>query len=111
MNDLFAADHPDLSFLQNPQQLGLHIRRHVGNLVKKQGAVVGNLKEALLVAGRPGEGSFYMAEELALHEVHRDRCAILADEFLLTTRAVTVNRGSNQLLAGATLPEYENRNR
>ena len=54
---------PELSLLQNPQQLDLHDRGHFTDLVQKDCPVLRNLDEPLLVAIGPRETSTQMTEQ------------------------------------------------
>ena len=63
-----VADGQDLALLQDAQQLDLHGRRHVADLVEEERAAVGDLEQPLLVGQRAGEGALAMAEQLALEQ-------------------------------------------
>ena len=67
-NDLPPAQTLDVFFLQQPQQLGLDGHGHVADLVEKDRAVVGLFDLAHLAAGRAGEGSFFVAEQLGFEQ-------------------------------------------
>src|ERR1700722_19394217 len=43
---LVVANRLELPMLQNPEQLGLHLRRQIAHLIKEQSAAVGELKAA-----------------------------------------------------------------
>src|SRR5881397_1727154 len=66
-----AADPFELAFLKQPQQLGLHRRRHVADLVEKEGAAVRLLELAEVARGGSGEGALFMTEELGLDQLGR----------------------------------------
>jgi hypothetical protein len=58
---LVFVDPLELASLQDTQQLGLLLQRHVANLVEKQkGASVGELKAADPVAHRSGENASHV---------------------------------------------------
>ena len=50
-----VADAFDLLFLQNPQQLGLHGKGDLTNLIEEKRAAIGELEAPRLVAHRAGE--------------------------------------------------------
>ena len=62
--------------LEDAEELGLRVERHVADLVEEERAAVGQLDEAGLVPVRAGEGAAPVAEELALQEVVRDGRAV-----------------------------------
>ena len=49
---LEAADAPEPALLQHPQQLDLHHRAHLADLVEEHRAALGDLEQALLVRCR-----------------------------------------------------------
>ena len=59
--------------LQDAQQLGLRLERHLADLVEEQGAPVGGLEAPLALAQRAGEGAALVAEQLGLDERVRGR--------------------------------------
>ena len=68
-----GAAHPlELAGLQHPQQLGLLLQRHVGDLVEEEGAAVGQLEAAGAVLLGVGEGALDVAEHLALEDPFRE---------------------------------------
>ena len=77
---LLAADGPHPLLLNRAQQFHLHVQGQVGDLVKEQGAAVGALKQALLVAAGAGEAPLGVAEQLALHQLLGDGDAVDGDE-------------------------------
>ena len=80
-----ASAHPaDLFFLQDPQQPPLKSQGDLRDLVQKDGAVVGDLKQARLTApGGAGEGALHIAEQLALQQVLRQGGAVDGYEVVL----------------------------
>jgi len=62
---LVAAEALELALLQNAQQLDLHRRRHVADLVQENGAGVGLLELARLGAVCARERALFVAEQLA----------------------------------------------
>ena len=66
-----ADRHPDLlqfTRLEEPQQERLHARRHLAKLIEEDRAVMGQFELSGLVAERPGEAAFDMAEQLGFEE-------------------------------------------
>lgn len=64
LHRLVAADPVELAIGQHPQQPGLHIQRHVANLVEKQGTAVGLLEAAVADVVGAGEGPLLVTEQL-----------------------------------------------
>ena len=102
-----AADRPELTLLQDAQQLGLQRRLHLANLVEEQRAAVRELDQADLVGDGARERALAMAEQLALEQIGGDGGAVQADERLAGALAVLVDRLGDQLLAGAVLADDE----
>ena len=80
-----AAQALNLLLLQDPQQLGLQVERHVPDLIEEQRALVRQFKAAELLDEGTGEGPPLMAEQLALQQprrhgstIHRDEGVVLA---------------------------------
>ena len=86
-----AAHARDLPVLQHAQQLGLHGRGHVADLVQEQRAAVGLLEAAAPLRDGARERALLVAEQLALHELGGDRRAVHLDEGL--RRAAATARG------------------
>src|SRR5207247_2478777 len=94
----------DFAFLQDPQELHLHRRRHLSDLVEKDGPSCRRLEEAALVLCRVGEGSTAVAEQLAFEQRFRERSAIDGQESGLRSLAPAVNSAGHQLLSRPRLP-------
>lgn len=58
------AEPPELSFLQHTEQLHLHHRRHLADLIEKQRALLGRLDQPFLVRARSSERALHVPEEL-----------------------------------------------
>src|SRR5262249_28669537 len=65
-----------LTLLQYAEQLGLHRKGHLADLIEQDDSVVGRPEHARLVAGRTGEGAAPMTEQLTLQQGLRKRCAV-----------------------------------
>ena len=100
---IIAADALDGAVLQHTQNLGLRRQRHVADLVEEQRALVALLKLADALRAGPGERALFVAEQLALEQALRDRCAVDRQIRFIVALAVLVNGASNQFLAGAAL--------
>src|SRR5712691_4693664 len=106
-----ARDHVphglDLARLQHAEELGLHLERHVADLVEEHGAAVRPLEEAGLVRHRAREGPPLVAEELGFEQGGRERRAVDGDEGALPHVRVAVNGPGHELLARARLAADE----
>ena len=71
-----VADALVLALLQHAQQLALQIERNLADLVEEDRAAVGELETPDPIAMRARERAFHVAEELALEQLVRNRCAI-----------------------------------
>src|SRR5204863_590351 len=101
-----AADALDDPAFEHAQQLGLGFGAEIPDLVEEQGAAVRELEAALAALGRAREGAALVAEHLRFDEIARQRGAVDGDERLAAAppRALAMDRGGDQLLAGARLP-------
>ena len=79
-HDPGAAEPPHRAVLEHPQELGLEIRRHLGDLVEEQRAPVRLLEQPRLVRGGAGERALDVAEQLGLDEVLGQRRAVDLDQ-------------------------------
>ncbi len=102
-------DANDLALLQHPKQLDLQGQRQVADLVEHEGAPPRRLEPAKLRLEGAGERAFFVAEQLGLGEGIAEGAAIYGDERPRRACAAGVNVARRQLLAGARLPDDENR--
>ena len=109
VNRAIAADRTDLAVLQHAQQLHLHRRRHVADLVEKHRAAVRLLEDALAIRDRAGERAAYVAEQLRFEERLRDGAAVDRHKRLRSPRAVDVDGARDELLSRAALTLDEHR--
>ena len=93
--------------LEEAQQLDLHVRRNLGDLVEEHGAALGDLDLPLARAVGVGEGAALVAEQLALDQRLGNRPAVDRHERPVTALAGGVNRVRHQLLAGAVLAHHQ----
>src|SRR6266852_84252 len=75
-----------LVILKHMQQLGLQVRAHLRNLVKKNRALVGQLELAGLGADGAGERALLVAEELRLEQLPRQSRAVHLNERLSSAK-------------------------
>ena len=102
------ADPLDLSFLQHTEKLRLHRQAHLADLIKEDGALVGELEATPPLRHRAGERALLMAEELGLEERLRQGGARHLHHRARAAVGVVVERLRDQLLAGAALAGHEN---
>ncbi len=96
--------HPlDLTFLQDAQELRLHLRRHVAHLVEKQSPPICSLELAAPLLGGSGKRARFMPEELTFDQAFGHRRTVELFERLAGPRGATVNRRGDQLFARAPL--------
>src|SRR5262245_48322116 len=93
------AELLDLSLLQDPQQLELHVQRDALDLVEEQRAAARQLDLADPVVHRPRECAALVAEELALEQRVRKRRAVDRDEAAALALTLEMDRAGRQLLA------------
>ena len=99
-----SPDPGDFVVLDGPKELGLHVHGHLADLVQKQGAVVGGLKEALLAGSiGPGEGTAFIAKEFRLKQAGRNGGTVDFDKGLFRPGTGAVDGIGNQFLAHAGL--------
>src|SRR5213079_3622399 len=79
LDRLAAGDALEPLVLEDAQDLGLELERHVADLVEEQRAAVGELELAFLLLGRAGERALLVAEQLALEQTLRDGGAVDRD--------------------------------
>ena len=102
-----AADALEHALLQHAQQLHLHGRAHVADLVEEQRAAFGDLEAALARRDGAGERALLVAEQLALEQVGGDRAAVDRHERALAARTEIMDGARDDFLAGAGLAEDE----
>ena len=100
-----AADPLETSLLQHPQQLHLHLQRHVADLVQEQRAALGELEAAEPRRQRARECAFFVAEQLALEQVRGDGAAVHRHERMRGAARQLVNVARDHFLAGAGLAQ------
>ena len=98
-----GADLLQLAGLEEAEEQALHAQRHLADFVEEDGALVGGLELAGLVAIGAGEAALDVAEELGLEERLGQTGAVDGDEGLVGARAVGVDGARDELLADAAL--------
>ena len=97
----------ELSGLEDPQELGLLARGHVGDLVEEERAAVGELEASDAVRARVGEGALDVAEELALEDALGDAAGVQRHERPRGAARGGVEGARDDALAGPVLPDDE----
>jgi hypothetical protein len=87
--------------LQDAQQAGLRLHRHVADLVKEERATFGLLETAGGAVLRAGEGALLVPEQFRFDQVARDRSHVDRNEGAAAAAAILVQRARYQFLAGA----------
>src|SRR5262245_34972045 len=104
---LRTSEPLDLTFFEHAQQLDLHVRWQIADLVEKDRGIVSQLEASDLPGERTGEGTLFTAEPLTLDERARNRRAVDAHHHPPPARAHVVNLRRDELLAGAGLAEQQ----
>src|SRR5260370_34578971 len=95
------ADRRVLARLQHAQQARLRLDRHVADLVEEKRAALRLLEAADRTRGGAGEGSLFMAKELALDQLTRNGGHVDRDEGCGAPLAEVIGRPGGPPLAGA----------
>src|SRR5437870_7575903 len=98
-----GAHRLHLLVLEDAEQLRLHGRRRLADLVEENGALPRLLEEPVAVTLGAGEGPAHVAEELALEERLGEGGAVLHQERRLRARAAAVDGARQELLASTGL--------
>ena len=101
--DLTIATHPaEAAVVEEAQQFGLQVRRHLADLVEKYRALVGQLQQPRLAAPlRAGEGAGGVAEQLAFGQALRQCRAVQRQERRAAPGTDGVAGTGHQFFAGA----------
>ena len=91
------------ALLQNAQQPGLRIHRHVADLVEKQRSALRLLEATGVTVDGAREGSFLMAEQLGLDQLARDGRHVHRHERSLAAPAEIVKHAGHEFLAASRL--------
>ena len=104
-----AAEAHELALLEHAQQLGLHRRRHLADLVEEQHAAGGLLDAARLGRDGAGERAALVAEELRFEQLVGQRRAVDGDERAVAAPRGVVDEPRDDFLAGARLAGEQHR--
>ena len=104
---LLAADPVEFALLQHAQQLGLRCAVQIADLIQENGAAVGQFELPAAQAGRAGERSLFVAEQLAFEQFGWDRGAIHLHERAGGERALAMDVSGQQLLAGSGFADQQ----
>ena len=94
--------------LENPQELGLQLRRDIANLVEKNRAVVRQLEAPNPLSYRAGECAPFMTEQFTFKQARGYSGAVYFDQGALAARAQIVNGARKQFFACARLAQKQN---
>src|SRR5262249_53889133 len=84
---LGPADTVELRCLEHAEQRGLRLRGELAYFVEEQRALVRQLEPSDPPHMSVGEGAALMPEQLAVHEVERNRAAVDRNHRMSATRA------------------------
>ena len=104
------AEPGECAVLQNVQQLRLHLRAHLADLVQQKGALIGKLELAGLGANGTGKCADFVSEELTLEQLGRECGAVHVDKVLATSAMVLMQQHGDDFFADAAFAEYQNGN-
>src|ERR1051326_426567 len=100
---LRPADALKLALLQHAQQLHLHRRAQVANLVEKKRAAISELKTTFVTLRRVCKRALLVTKQLRLDQRLRQRRTTDRDERSSSTRTLLMNRTRKHLFARAIL--------
>src|SRR6185295_12037534 len=101
------ADLADDLLLDGAQELDLHRRGGLGDLVQEERSVVRLREESPLLLHRAGERAALVAEELRFEERLGESAAVDRDELPVLAYGGVVDRPRDQLLARSALARQE----
>ena len=104
-----AADRGEVARLEDAEQPGLRVQRHVADLVEEQCPALRLLEPPRRPRRGPGERAALVAEQLALDQLARDRRHVDRNERRAPPRPHVVDRARDQFLAGPAFAEDHHR--
>src|SRR5208337_11942 len=108
--DGFGAAHThELMLLKHAKYLSLHAQAGVSDFIQEQSGLVSSFEQAPFLLMGVREGAFLVAEELAFQKGFSERRAVNGQEWAFGPWAVAMNLARHQFLAGAALPEDQDR--
>src|SRR5690625_3865842 len=96
-----AADPLYFTALQGAQQFRLHRQRHLADLVQKERAAVGQLELAGTILSGTRERPLGVTEQLAFHQVFRQRRAVDVNQWRIRSVGLRVQMTGNNFFADA----------
>src|SRR5262245_15926935 len=99
----FRADGFEALLFERAQDFRLGLQTHVADLVEEDRRAVGALEFAAPGLGRPGEGSFDVAEQFGFDQVVGNGGAVDLDERARGAQALRMYGAGDQFLAGPRL--------
>ena len=97
------------TLLKGAEDFGLHIKRHISDLIQKESAAIGQLEFTGLPAfPRTSKGSVRIAKQLGFQKLAGDRGTVDTDHGLIRTIAGVMNGAGKKLFACTRLPGEQN---
>ncbi len=103
-----VADRLDLTFLDDPEQSGLHLRTDVADFVEEDGPPMSNLKQSLFCVIRTRKGPFDVPEQFALKEVLRGRPTVHSHKILVLPLSLIVDHPRHEFFPGSAFSLDQN---
>ena len=103
-----SPDSHDFPVLQKPQQLHLHLRRHLPYLIQEERSPLGHFQLAQTPLSGSGKGAGLVAEQFALQQGRAECCAVQRQEIPVSARAALMNGLGHQVFAGAAFTQQQN---
>src|SRR6185295_13140691 len=104
----FRAHFANFPFLHGPQQFDLHRERYFTDLIEKERATIGALKQASLGTMGTGERAAYVSKKLRLKKGLRNGRAIECDKRSFAPSTVRMDDTCQHFFAGPGFSEEEN---
>ncbi|MBA7711270.1 hypothetical protein ES703_120226 [subsurface metagenome] len=100
--DRLRSTHPlNLLFLQNPQKPHLGLKLKLAHFIKEYGSAVSPFETSSFAGNRSGKSTFFMTEQLAIHEVLGNSSAVDGDKWAVFARREVMNGSGDNLFARA----------
>src|SRR5690606_22473831 len=93
------------------EQLCLHRKAHLAELVEKECATIRRLEQASVILHGARKGSLLVSKQDRFEQGARNCTAILADERPIASWARAMQRAGDQLFTGSGFAEDQDRNR
>ena len=92
-----------LALLKHAKDLALELERHVADFIQKKSSAIALLEPAGPLSDGAGERALFMAEELALEQLLRDRGAIDGHKAFVRALRIVVHRPRDEFLSRTAL--------